>query len=209
VLLPPDIVLQKLDLMTGKGLTRAALLLFGKNPQTFFGNCFELKCGKFANDIGYDTIANEQEFKGNLVQNFHAALNFMLESISKSSQKKGIHRIERWEFPVAVLRESLVNMIVHRDYRQNVKSTVEIRPSTLSFNNPGHLFAPTITIERLKKFHPSRPGNKLIARAFYLMGLFENWGGGTLKIVSETINAGKPEPEFMFEDGMFRLVFQR
>jgi len=44
---------------------------------------------------------------------------------------------------------------------------------------------------------------------FYLMGLFENWGGGTLKIDSETIKNGKSSPEFYFEDGMFRLVLLR
>jgi ATP-dependent DNA helicase RecG len=117
--------------------------------------------------------------------------------------------VEKWEFPVSVIREALVNMIVHRDYRQNIKSTVEIRPSTVSFYNPGQLFGPTITIERLKTFHPSRPGNRLIAKIFYLMGLFENWGGGTLKILAETIESGKPSPEFFFEQGMFRLLLLR
>jgi ATP-dependent DNA helicase RecG len=86
---------------------------------------------------------------------------------------------------------------------------VEIRPSEVSFYNPAQLFGPTITIERLKRLHPSRPGNKLIAKTFYLMGLFENWGGGTLKIVSETTKSAKPSPEFYFEDGMFRLVLFR
>lgn len=100
-------------------------------------------------------------------------------------------------------------MLVHRDYRQDIKSTIEVRPSTISFYNPAHLFGPTITIERLKKLHPSRPGNKLIANMFYLMGLFENWGGGTLKIISETIKTGKPSPEFSFEDGMFKLTLFR
>ena len=107
------------------------------------------------------------------------------------------------------LREAIVNMIVHRDYRQNIKSTLEIRPSAISFYNPGLLFGPSITIDRLKTLHPSRPGNKLIAKIFYLMGLFENWGGGTLKIISETVKSGKASPEFSFEDGMFRLVLFR
>lgn len=209
LLLPADVVLQKLDLMSEKGITKAALLLFGKNPKKFFANHFEVKCGKFVSDTGYDEIANEQEFRQNLVQNFYAALNFILESIGKSSRKGDIRRVETWEFPVSVVREALVNMIVHRDYRQNIKSTVEVRPSTVSFYNPAQLFGPTITIERLKKFHPSRPGNRLIARAFYLLGLFENWGGGTLKIISETIKSEKPSPEFTFEDGMFRLVLFR
>jgi len=207
--LPPDIVLEKLDLMTERKLTKAAILLFGKQPEKFFADHFEIKCGKFADDTGYDEITNDKMFRQNLIQNFHAAFNFIMESIGKSSLKSDIHRKEKWEFPVGVIREGLINMIVHRDYRQNIKSTLEIRPSAVSFYNPAQLFGPSITIERLKTLHPSRPGNRLIAKIFYLMGLFENWGGGTLKIISETIKSGKPSPEFYFEDGMFRLVLFR
>ena len=209
LLLPADIVLQKLDLMVEKGITKAAVLLFGKKPEKYFTDHFEIKCGKFLNDTGYDEITNEKEFRQNLIQNFYAALNFLVESIGKVSLKRDIHRKETWEFPVSVLREGLVNMIVHRDYRQNIKSTLEVRPSGISFYNPAQLFGPSITIERLKTQHPSRPGNRLIAKIFYLMGLFENWGGGTLKIISETIKTGKPSPEYYFEDGMFRLVLFR
>ena len=54
-----------------------------------------------------------------------------------------------------------------------------------------------------------KAGNKLIAKIFYLMGLFENWGSGTLKILSDTVQSGKPPPEFTFEAGMFRLVLRR
>ncbi len=209
MLLSPDVILQKLGLITGKGITRAALLLFGKDPSRFFANHFEVKSGKFSDDEGYDEIANDKEFKGNLIWIFKSVLSFVLESIGKSSVKGDIHRKETWEFPIGVIREAIVNMIVHRDYRQNIKSTLEIRPSTISFYNPAVLFGPSITIDRLKTLHPSRPGNKLIAKVFYLMGLFENWGGGTVKIISETVKSGKPSPEFSFKGGMFRLVLFR
>lgn len=209
LLLPTDVILKKLDLMTEKGITNAALLLFGKEPEKFFAHHFEIKCGHFAVDTGYDQFTNEQEFKQNLIRNFYASLTFVLNSIGKRAQKGAVHRVEEWEFPVGVIREGLVNMIVHRDYRQGIKSTVEIRPSTISYYNPAHLFSPTITVERLKTHHPSRPGNKLIAKIFYLMGLFENWGSGTVKIISETVNAGKPSPEFSFDGGMFRLLLFR
>jgi ATP-dependent DNA helicase RecG len=209
MLLPPDEILKKMDLMNGNGITRAAILLFGKDPDRYFANHFEVKCGRFLDDEGYDEIANDKEFRGNLILIFKAVMNFVLEAIGKSSVKGDIHRKEQWEFSVSVIREAIVNMIVHRDYRQNIKSTLEIRPSTISFYNPGLLFGPTITIDRLKALHPSRPGNKLIAKVFYLMGLFENWGGGTLKIISETVKSGKALPEFSFEDSMFRLVLFR
>ena len=35
--------------------------------------------------------------------------------------------------PVGVMREAIADMIVHRVYRHNVKSTVEIRPSDRFF----------------------------------------------------------------------------
>ncbi len=79
----------------------------------------------------------------------------------------------------------------------------------LRFYNPGHLFEPTITIEGLKSLHPSRPGNRSIAKIFYMMGLFENWGGGTLKIISDMVQAGKTSPEFFYKGGMFRLELYR
>lgn len=209
LLLPPDVILKKLDLMKGDGLTNGAILLFGKNPVGLFSNHFEVKCGRFLKDSGYDVISNEKEFNRNILRNFHSVLAFVLESIEKSFNKAGIYREERWEFPVEVIRETLVNMFVHRDYRQDIKSTVEIRPSSISFNNPAQLFGPAITLDSLKKYHPSRPGNKLIAKIFYLMGLFENWGGGTLKIVEAASEYGKPVPEFCFEDEIFRVLLFR
>ncbi len=206
---PLDVLLEKLDLMKDGKLTRAALLLFGKEPGKFFDWHYELKCGHFHSDEGYDVVTNDKEFSRNLIENLNLGLGFIKDSIKKHTQKKGVHRHEEWEFPIGVMREALVNMIVHRDYRQNIKSTLEIRPSTISFYNPGHLFSPTITIERLGTPHPSRPGNRLLAKIFYLMGLSENWGGGTLKIISETVLAGKTSPRFSYEGGMFRLEFFR
>ncbi|HLP45907.1 MAG TPA: ATP-binding protein, partial [Candidatus Kapabacteria bacterium] len=207
--LPLESVLEKLELMRKGKLTKAALLLFGKNPHKFFANHYEIKCGYFTSDNGYDEMINDKEYSRNIIENFNFSYGFLMDILKKSAVKRGVHRSEVWELPIDVIRESLVNMIVHRDYRQDIKSTVEVRPSLIRFYNPGHLFAPTITVERLKTVHSSRPGNKLIAKIFYLMGLFENWGGGTLKIINETIKAGKSSPEFFYEGGMFRLELYR
>ncbi len=211
MLLPLDIILQDLELMKDSGITRAALLLFGKNPGKFFPGHYEIKCGHFASDEGYDEISNDKEFNRNIIENFHLSLGFVKDSIKKRAVKvkNSIQRVEEWESPLEVIREALVNMIVHRDYRQNIKSTVEVRPSLISFYNPAQLFEPTITIERLQQIHPSRPGNRLIAKIFYLMGVFENWGGGTLKIISGTIHSGKSSPGFFYEGGIFRLELYR
>ena len=208
-LLPVEIILQKLELLKDEGITNAALLLFGKEPHKFFHTYYETKCGHFPVAEGYGEISNDKEYAYNIIENFNLSLAFIKDSIRMSATKNGVLRTEEWELPISVLREALVNMIVHRDYRQNIKNTIEIRPSFISFYNPAHLFRPAITIENLKKNHPSRPGNRLIAKIFYMMGVFENWGGGTLQIIADTLKAGKPSPGFFYEDGMFRLELYR
>lgn len=207
--LPVEDLLEKLDLTIKGEITNAALLLFGKNPGRFFPGHYEVKCGYFPSDEGYTVITNDKEYDKNIIENFNFSFGFVKDCLRKTTVKEKVQRTETWEFPESVIREALVNMIVHRDYRQGIKSTVEVRPSFISFYNVAHLFKPAITIERLKEAHPSRPGNRLIAKIFYLMGLLENWGGGTTRIISETVESGHVPPEFSFEGGMFRLELYR
>lgn len=209
IFLPPQILLEKLDLSREGRLTNAAVLLFGRNPAHFFLQHYETKCGLFPADEGYDSILDDREWKSNLLQMFQDVFAYVREHIHKQTRKNAVYRTEEYEFPLTVIRECIVNMLVHRDFRQNIKNTVEIRPSAITFTNPAHLFAPAITIDILKQPHVSRPGNKLIAKIFYLMGLFENWGGGTLKIVADIRNAGKSEPQFDFANGIFRVILPR
>lgn len=209
IFLPHEVLLEKLDLSREGQLTNAAVLLFGRNPSRFFLQHYETRCGFFSTDHGYDDILDDREWTSNLLHMLQDVFGYMTEHIHKHSRKTDVYRTDEYEFPLPAIRECLVNMLVHRDFRQNIKNTVEIRPKAITFTNPAHLFAPAITIDMLKQPHVSRPGNKLIAKIFYLMGLFESWGGGTLKIVTDIRNAGKPEPEFSFKNGIFRLTLLR
>ena len=209
IYLPVDQVLEKLDLVKEGTVSNAAVLLFGKQPARFFAGHYEIKVASFPSDSGYDSMLNEHEYSGNLLEIFWSAENFLLNSLRKSYVKGEESGVEHFEFPRAMLREALVNLIVHRDYRVDVKSTIEVRPSSILFYNPAQLFSPTITLESLKRHHPSRPGNKLIAKIFYMMGLFENWGSGTLKILESAKKHTKQEPDFDFQNGMFSLKINR
>ncbi len=202
-------ILEKLDLTKKDKLTNAAILLFGKRPQSFFEFRYEVKLGVFADDIGYNPILDEKVYTGNLINIQGSLLSAILLQLNKSVRIVADSSNEEYEYPLEVIREAVVNMIVHRDYRQSVKSTVEIRPGSVTFYNPAQLFTPTITIENLHRHHPSRPGNRMIAKVFYLMGLFENWGSGTNKIINLSKSAGKHQPLFSYQDGMFKLILHR
>ena len=53
----------------------------------------------------------------------------------------------------------------------------------------------------MKRRHPSRPRNPLIADICFKGGYIDAWGRGTLSIFSSCLEAGLPEPEIQQQDG--------
>jgi ATP-dependent DNA helicase RecG len=56
-------------------------------------------------------------------------------------------------------------------------------------------------VANLKRQHPSRPRNLLIADVCFKAGYIDAWGSGTLKIISTCKEAGLPDPEIIEQDG--------
>lgn len=124
---------------------------------------------------------------------------------------EGLQRIEKGEYPVASLREMLLNALVHRDY---MGSMVQIRMYDNRFSIWNEGFLPQgLTLEALKRQHPSRPRNPLIAEVCFKGGYIDAWGRGTLKIINSCREAGLPEPEMKEQDGgmlviLFKDIYQ-
>ncbi|MDZ4383663.1 MAG: ATP-binding protein, partial [Thermodesulfovibrionia bacterium] len=95
----------------------------------------------------------------------------------------------------------------HRDYI-GAHTQLKIYPDKLILWNEGTL-PKDIKIADLKKSHPSRPRNELLADVFFKAGLIETWGRGTIKITNECKKAGLPEPEFKEEFGGFSVCFYK
>ncbi len=64
-------------------------------------------------------------------------------------------------------------------------------------------------MKRNKKEHLSKPRNELLARVFYYAGFIEAWGRGTLKIIENCKKQGLPEPDFIEEYGVMKVVFYK
>jgi ATP-dependent DNA helicase RecG len=118
-----------------------------------------------------------------------------------------IERIDEPLFPVAALREAMVNALCHRDYSVTGGSvSVSIFDDRLEIWSDGTLpFG--LKPEDLKGPHGSKPRNPLITGAFYRRGLVEEWGRGTEMIVRLCTRAGHPEPEFVEQAGAFGVRF--
>ncbi|MGD8781536.1 MAG: ATP-binding protein [Ignavibacteria bacterium] len=106
---------------------------------------------------------------------------------------KGLQRIEKGEYPVAAIREMLLNALVHKNY---LGATIQTRvyEDRFSIWNEGAL-PNGLTIDSLKKVHPSLPRNPIIADVCYKGGFIDSWGRGILKIISACKEADLPEPK--------------
>lgn len=180
---------------------RASVLLFSDDlvfPQA------TIKCAAFRGDEKID----DETIYGNIIEQVEKALDFIKRNIKKSYKVSGLERKEFWEYPTEALREAIVNAIAHRDYFMTSPIYIKIYEDHISIQNPGEL-PPPLTVEMLKKEHPSIPRNPLIAEVFYLWGYIEKWGEGTNRMIETCIEHGLPEPIFISEKGFFTVIIMK
>jgi ATP-dependent DNA helicase RecG len=118
-----------------------------------------------------------------------------------------MQRIEKDEYPVAAIREMLLNALIHRTY-MGAHVQLRVYDDKLSIWNEGGLpFG--LTLDELKGEHNSRPRNPVIAKACFMAGYIDTWGRGTLKIFSSCKEHGLPEPEIVEKDGGFQVALYK
>ncbi len=190
-------ILENLRLVSNGKLKRAAIILFAKDPAKFYPNIV-VKIGKFGKDS--TELIFQEILEGNLVHLIHEVENqlknkFLIDRI----EFKGLLRYEKGQYPISVLREMLLNALVHRQY---MGSHIQIRvfEDRISIWNEGNL-PNGISLESLKNEHNSKPRNPIIADVCFKAGYIDTWGRGTLKIYNECKNVGLPEPEIILKDG--------
>jgi len=195
--------LEKLGLLKEGKPTNGAVLCFLKNPQIRFPYAM-IKCGRFKNGI-----IDEKEYSGDILLQVKMVLDFLKNHLfSFHTIGEDGHRIENLEIPLWVLREVVVNAIVHRDYDIPSPIYVKVFDDRIEVTNPGSLLPP-LTSEALKREHPSILRNPKIANIFFLYGFVERWGYGTNRIIELCTKSGLKEPEFIEEEAFFKTVIYR
>lgn len=190
-------LLEKLRLLDNEKIKRAAILLFATDPGKFYPN-ISVKIGRFGksdDDLKFHVVIEGNLF--NILTEVPEVLNnkFLTQRIDF----EGLQRIEKGEYPVAAIREMLLNALVHKNY-SGAQIQLRVYDDKISIWNEGTL-PEGLSFEALKRQHPSRPRNPLIADVCFKGGYIDAWGRGTIKIITSCKEAGLPEPEFKELDG--------
>ncbi len=178
--------------------TTGAMLLFGKQRDFHFPDAW-IQCGRFkGKDKAY--IFDHTEINEDLPGSVESVMLFLKKHAFRGADFSDIRRKDVWSIPLTILREALVNAIVHADYSQKgAPIRVSFFDDRIEIENPGILL-PGMTIEDVKQ-GVSRIRNRVIARVFRELDLIEQWGSGFRRILKDAEELGLPQPEII-EIGM-------
>lgn len=180
-------------------LTHAGILLFGANPQVIFPQATVTLL--VMEDPA--TILEQKILKGTLFQQVEEAFQFLKSHLQSKPEIESLQRRDVLEIPEFVLRELLVNAVIHRDYFETSADVViKIFPSSIEFSNPGPV-SQRISLDHL--WGRSFRRNPMIADVFFRANYIERAGTGLLR-VKKTLEQMKRPPLLLAEEGPFFIV---
>ena len=188
-------LIEKLRLVEGRYLKRAAILLFHPDPERFFTGA-SVKIGYFASE---SDLRYHDEVHGDLFTQVDKTIDLLLSKYLKATiSYEGIQRVESYPMPENALREAVLNASVHRDYAVAAAIQIRVYADRLLIWNPGGL-PESWSREKLLGPHPSHPFNPDVANAFFRAGEIEAWGRGIERIFEACRQARTPEPQIRVE----------
>ena len=188
-------LLDKLHLVDGAYLKRAAVLLFHADPEKFVTGAF-VKIGFFKSD---GELLYHDEVHGSLFTQVDKAMDLLLTKYLKAAiGYEGVQRTETYPVPEEALREALLNAIAHKDYGSGIPIQISVYDDHLAIWNNGPL-QQGWTIAKLQGKHASQPPNPDIANAFFRAGMIESWGLGIEKMRQACLRQRVPAPKLREE----------
>ncbi len=187
--------------ITDFSVKNAAVLLFGKEPTDHFPQA-ELKLVRFNGNEPVN-ITDYQIIPDDVINIIEKSISFILRNIKKEIILDGsLKREEIFEYPLEVIREGIVNAVVHRDYFSKDSIQISIFDDRIEITNPGSLPSDlerelfgTISIQR----------NQILYHFLRDLGYVEGLGTGIPRMKEYMRKKGLADPEFLITENFFRI----
>lgn len=181
--------------------THAGLLLFGADPQRWLPQA-EITVARYTG-LQMDDAFVRADVRGTLPEQARRAEAFVRENIGRGVTLDALQRTDDYLYPMAAVRELIVNALAHRDYSikgDNIR--LLLFADRLECYSPGRLPG-HITTENILQERFSR--NATIVQVLFDMGFIERLGYGIDRIVRALSELDMPAPEF--EEGVAGFKF--
>ena len=148
---------------------RAAVLLFAEEPGSLlaaFGGRADLRLMVYAGkEMGTDAVPNLRKppktIRGPLIEQIDGAVKAVLDELAEGLTLSSSGFKTRHQYPERVVKEAIVNAVIHRDYRLNRDIMVRVFDDRVVVESPG-LLPGAITAANIQ-YARSKARNPLIA----------------------------------------------
>ena len=198
---PMEFLIKNELLLENNKITNGCYLMFSND----FNLYSTIQMGQFQDEI---TIKDDVTLYSDIISQVEDVMAFIRKHINKEIiiSDTQIENIQRWQYPLDAIREIVLNMIVHRDYRDSGHSIIKIFKDHISFYNPGTLMFPLTIEDLLSNQYVSKPRNRQIASIIKDMGWIEKYGTGIRRIRKMFQEYGSKEPDFEIISGCFAVI---
>ncbi|MBP1910333.1 ATP-binding protein [Methanolobus bombayensis] len=175
--------------------TGFGLLLFGEDPRKTYSQAGLL--GTIHYPSGKE---GTEDFNDPLVLIPGKVEEWMKNKLPNVIDRSSMER-QQQNFPFELIREAVVNALVHRDYDiDGAKCHLIITPNTIVIKSPGGPVAP-ITLDQLKEFKaPMLSRNPKLHYVFSQMALAEERGLGMKSFETMPAEYNLPSPQYSYDD---------
>ncbi len=199
--LPLKKVLEKIKALKDNKLTNAGLLFFSSNPQKYYPYARVRIMVFSGNDRS--KVLEDLFIGGSVWDQALISLRESLKRIPKGFEVIKLERREEYAVDPEVLREAIVNAIIHRNYYTPSEIIIEIYSNRIRIINPGG-FPPGVTPE--DPIH--KPRNPILSEYFFDVGLMEKYGRGIEMMVRICKEKGYPLPRYERTEGFTILTLE-
>ena len=191
----------------GKKLVPAGfgMLLFGNSPRDVMP-----QAGLLGTIHWPDGTEDVRDFDGPMVLVPEQAIQWLKDKLPNPIDRSGAQRKEASERFYELVREGIVNALVHRNYEiAGAKCQLVVTPDTITIKSPGEP-VPPITLKQLQDFNaPMLSRNPVLHYVFAKMELAEERGLGLKSMKARASDVGLPLPKYAWENPYLALTLFR
>lgn len=187
--------------------TLYGVMVFGRGPQGYpHTMSLFIQCAAYAATDRASDVLSAGESKGRLEDQIRQAMGWF-RSLGRQETYTGLYRQDIPLLPDAILREALVNAVIHRDYAlTGMQVLLEVFSDRIDVTSPGTL-PNHMTVEQARSGGAPRSHNEMMANAMVVRRLMERRGRGWLLMRHGMREFNGTEPELINnEDGQFTRV---
>ena len=181
------------------------MLLFGNSPRDVMPQA------GFLGTIHWpDGTEEVLDFDGPMVLVPEQAIQWLKDKLPNPIDRSGAQRKEASEKFYELVREGIVNALVHRNYDiAGAKCQLIVTPDTITIKSPGEP-VPPITLKQLQDFNaPILSRNPVLHYVFAKMELAEERGLGLKSMKARASDVGLPLPKYAWENPYLALTLFR